>query len=110
MTGMKTGLWIACLGLSVAGCRTAGTQYLHPNMDLAAVRTVAVLPFENLTSDRVSADKVQKIFLTEVLAMGTFTVVEPGAVVKALRADHIESIDALGPADIKRLGEALKTD
>ncbi|HEY7410539.1 MAG TPA: CsgG/HfaB family protein [Vicinamibacteria bacterium] len=97
--------------LLLPACRTAGgARYVHPNVDLAALRTVAVLPFENLTQDRAAGDKVQKVFITELLSLEAFQVVEPGTVVKALRADRIESVAALGPAEIKHLGEALKAD
>jgi TolB-like protein len=81
---------------------------MHPNMDLGAVRRVAVLPFENLTQERSAAEKVQKIFLTELLSLETFEVVEPGLVTQYLRTNRIDSVEALGPAELKRLGEALK--
>jgi len=99
-----------CLLLSLPGCRSASTQFLHPNVDLAALRRVAVLPFENLTQERTAGDKVQKVFATELLAMGAFDVVEPGATVKALKAERVETVEALGAADLKRIGEALKVD
>jgi hypothetical protein len=95
--------------LALAGCASSKTtKYMHPNMDLGAVKRVAVLPFENLTPERSSAEKVQKIFLTELLSLEAFEVVEPGQVTQYLRSNRIDSIDALGPADLKKLGEALK--
>jgi len=97
--------------LAAAGCSShAVTQYTHPNADLGALKSVAVLPFENLSSDRTSADKVQKIFLSELLATSAFNVVEPGLVSKTLKADRVETTESLGPADFKRLGEELKAD
>lgn len=92
------------------GCHATTTKYIHPNMDLAALKTVAVLPFENLTQERTSGDKVQKVFLTELLSLEIFEVVEPGAVTKVLRAERAEAVETLGPADLKRIGEALKAD
>jgi TolB-like protein len=90
-------------------CRSARTtKYVHPNMDLGAVKRVAVFPFETMVQDRSAAEKVQKIFLTELLSLEAFDVAEPGLVTKTLRAERIESMDALGPADLKRLGETLK--
>src|SRR6266545_8289844 len=77
-------------------------------MDLGALRRVAVLPFESLVQDRTAGEKVQKIFLTELLSLETFEVAEPGQVTKILKAERIESTESLGPADFKRLGEALK--
>jgi hypothetical protein len=92
------------------GCRSAGSRYLHPNVDLAALKTAAVLPFENLTADRSAGDKVQKVVVAELLALGVFEVVEPGTVVRALRAERVESIEGLGPAEMTRVGTALKAD
>jgi hypothetical protein len=92
------------------GCRSAGSSYLHPNVDLAALKTAAVLPFENLTADRSAGDKVQKVVVAELLALGVFEVVEPGTVVRALRAERVESIEGLGPAEMTKVGTALKAD
>jgi hypothetical protein len=92
------------------GCRSAGSRYLHPNVDLAALKTAAVLPFENLTADRSAGDKVQKVVVAELLALGVFEVVEPGTVVRALRAERVESIEGLGPAEMTKVGTALKAD
>ena len=96
--------------LLAAGCASSSptTKYVHPNMDLGAVKRVAVLPFETLTQDHSSAEKVHKIFLTELLSLDAFEVVEPGQVTKVLRAEHIDSMEALGPAELKRVGDALK--
>lgn len=91
-------------------CAHSVTQYVHPNADLAALKTVAVMPFENLSADRTAGDKVQKIFASELLATGAFSVVEPGLVSKTLKASRIETMESLGPADFKKLGEELKAD
>lgn len=101
----------ALLLLLAVACRSGGSApYLHPNADLGALKTVAVLPFDNLTQERAAGEKVQKIFLTELLSMGLFEVVEPGLVTKTLRAERIESAEGLAPADVQRIGKALKAD
>ena len=92
-----------------AGCASGRTtKFLHPNVDLGAIRRVAVLPFENLTQERTAGEKVQRLFLTELLSSEAFEVVEPGQVSKELRASRIEQVEALGPADLKKLGDTLK--
>ncbi len=97
--------------LMLAGCASGGaTRYLHPNVDMGAIQKVAVLPFENLTSERTAGEKVQKVFMTELLALSAFEVVEPGAVVRVLKAERADAVEALGPAELKRIGEALKAD
>jgi TolB-like protein len=95
--------------LALDGCAsTKTTKYVHPNADLAAIKRVAVLPFENLSGERTAGEKVQKIFQTELLSLEAFEVVEPGQVSKVLRNERIEAIDNLGSADLKKLGDALK--
>jgi TolB-like protein len=97
--------------LLLAGCASGGaTRYLHPNVDMGAIQKVAVLPFENLTSERTAGEKVQKVFMTELLALAAFEVVEPGAVVRVLKAERVEAVETLGPAELKRIGETLKAD
>ena len=110
MRQMKKALLAAPLLVLAAGCATTTTKYLHPNIDFGALKAVAVLPFENLTQERTAGDKVQKVFTTELLSLGAFEIVEPGAVVKVLRSERIESVEALAPADLKRIGESLKVD
>ena len=111
----RTSTWVAAaaaavLATAVACSSHAVTQYTHPNADLGALKNVAVLPFENLSNERTSADKVQKIFTSELLSTGAFNVIEPGLVSKTLKAGRIDSTESLGPADLKRLGEELKAD
>ena len=107
-SGSGAALLILAMALA-CGCRsTRTTKYLHPNMDLGAIKRVAVLPFDSLVQDRSAGEKVQKLFLTELLASEAFEVAEPGQVTKLLRAERVESTDSLGPADFKRLGESLK--
>ncbi len=94
-----------------AACRSGGGRtYMHPNADLGSLKTVAVLPFENITQERSAGEKVQRIFLAELLSMGLFEVAEPGLVTRTLRAERVESTEALAPADIQRIGKALKAD
>jgi TolB-like protein len=94
------------LALAVTGC-TAPARYVRPNADLGLISTVAVLPFENVTSDRLSAERVHKIFYTELLSFDAFQVLEPGQVGRALRRDQLDPA-TLTPEELKKLGEALK--
>lgn len=96
------------VAVAVAGCG-GPTRYVNPRADLGGIKTVAVLPFDNVTNDKLCADRVQKIFVTELLNYGAFELVEPGQVIRTLRRDSLEP-NALTPDDIKRLGQALKAD
>lgn len=93
------------LALAV-GCG-APTRYVKTNADLGAITAVAVIPFENVTNDKLCAERVHKIFVTELLNYDAFRVVEPGQVLRAMRRDQLDP-GALTPEDMKRLGEQLK--
>ena len=96
--------------LTLAGCASRTTRYIHPNADLAGLKKVAVLPFENASGETGASDKVHKIFLVELLSMEAFDVVEPGTVSKALKGETAASPDQLTPEDLKRIGSTLGAD
>jgi hypothetical protein len=98
------------LAIAAGGCRSTSTKYLHPKADLGAITSVAVLPFQNLTDQRSAPDKVQKVFYLELLALSVFEVAEPGQVAKTLRNGGITSTDALGTAELQRIGKELGVD
>ncbi|MFN7943446.1 MAG: hypothetical protein U0X73_17775 [Thermoanaerobaculia bacterium] len=107
-TTRRTAAWIAPAVFLIAGCASKGrTEFTHPGADLGAIRSVAVLPFSTLTQDRTDAQKVQRVFLVELLALGAVDVVEPGEVAKLFAAEHLDSTDALAPADLQRIGKTL---
>lgn len=102
--------FLLLLTLSALGCASSHqTGFLHPNADLGMIKKVAVIPFENITEDRGAGEKVTRIFFVELLALEVFDVSEPGQPVKVLRAKGT-SIDALGPADLQRIGKELEVD
>ena len=94
---------------AVGGCAAppAPSVYLNPVADLGSFREVAVLPLENLTSDRFASDRVREILVVELLAGGVFAPVEVGEVNRVLRVEKITSLTDLGPPDMARLGKAL---
>ena len=98
---------VLLLGLT-SGCRSAGqTAFLHENADLGAIQKVAVLPFENMSSERTAGEKVQKIFYLELLSLRVFDVAEPGATSRAVRPQDVPN---LTPADFQRIGKELGVD
>jgi TolB-like protein len=97
----------AAVLISMSCASGPSAKYMHPNADLGAIKKVAILPLENLTNERAAADKVTKILLIEVLTLEVFDVVEPGQVAKTLKTERVESTEALTPADLKKIGDAL---
>lgn len=94
-----------------SGCASGGsTHYTRPEADLGAIRTVAVLPFSSLTGDATHADKVERVFQVELLALGVVDVVESGAVAQLFASGQITSVDTLTPGDLQRIGAELGAD
>jgi curli biogenesis system outer membrane secretion channel CsgG len=101
----RTALLAAAVALSAACASTP--HYTNKRADLSSMRRVAVLPFENVSEERLAAEKVQRIFIAELLEANTFDVVEPGRVVRVLREEKIEAVGAMSPEDVQRIGKTL---
>lgn len=95
--------------LWLAGCgSTAPATYVHPRYDFSLVKTVAVLPLDNLTPDQMAGEKVRRIVITELLATGIVDVIEPGQVNRVLATLNIQNPAAMSPEEFKRVGTALR--
>lgn len=93
----------------LAGCAT-GDVFVDPNMDFGSLRSVAVLPFDNLTQDDYAAARVRDAFANMLLASGAVYVVPPGEVARGLAT--IGRISPAGPSNeqVKKLAAALEVD
>jgi len=67
--------------VSCASSPTDNTYY-NPNMDFGAIKTVAVMPFENLSNNKSAAGRVRDVFINALLATGQMYVVPPGEVAR----------------------------
>jgi hypothetical protein len=97
----------AILGtLACAGLRT--TRFTNPRFDFAFVERVAVLPLENLATEKQAALRATRMLITELLASGAVDVVEPGEVRAAL--DRLPGVNRRTPTaeHIKELGKSLQ--
>ena len=93
----------------LVGC--AGDDvFFEPNMDFGAVQTVAVLPFQNLTSVDEAAERVRDTFMSMLLATGAVYVLPPGEVARAI--SKLPRFAPQGPSaeQVKRLSAILEVD
>jgi TolB-like protein len=89
-----------------AGC-TGSRQYVRANADFSTIQAVTVLPFENVTSDKLAAERVQRIFVSELLNLNVFEVVEPALAARLVGRDAFQA-SGVSPEDVVRLGKELK--
>jgi polysaccharide biosynthesis protein PelC len=105
-SGLVTLIALAALIAGCAGHRP--TTFLHPEYDFSQIERVAVVPFENLSSEQGTSAYMTRVFMTELLATGAFDVVEPGEVTRALAAAGQTKPAELDLPGLKKLGEDLK--
>ncbi len=98
--------------VALAACagKGSGTRYHDPNMDFGAVRTVAVLPFQNHSRETTAGERVRDVFATMLLATGAMYVVPQGEVQRAVTKGGIQGASAPATEDVVKLGQALKVD
>jgi len=97
--------------LAVTTCsHGAGQKYQDKNMDFGSIRTVAVLPFGNLSRDNLAADRVRDVFSNMLLASGAIYVVPQGEVARGVSKVGIPSPTTPSVEEITKLGTALKAE
>ncbi|VAV83146.1 hypothetical protein MNBD_DELTA01-287 [hydrothermal vent metagenome] len=106
-------LILILLLLTVAGCGGKVVRYINPEANFSYIRKVAILPFNNLSSDRYAGEKVRAALTVDLLSRMTFEVMEQGEVSKVLtlvmRATGAEEgmVLELDKETLKLLGERL---
>ncbi|RLD93459.1 MAG: hypothetical protein DRI93_05275 [Aquificota bacterium] len=81
--------------------------YVKEGAEISYVRRVAVLPFQNNTNNKHAAERIRDLVSTEILARGTFEVVEKGCVDTAIREEALESPTSLDKNVARRLARVL---
>jgi hypothetical protein len=94
----------------VASCASSGTKYHDVNMDFGAVKTVAVLPFANLSRDNVAGERVRDVFTNMLLATGAMYVMPNGEVARGLNRIGVQNPTAPSAEEVSKLGGLLKCD
>jgi polysaccharide biosynthesis protein PelC len=92
------------------GCGSRAKHYQDPSMDFGAVRTVAVLPFTNLSRDNLAAERVRDVYASMLLATGAVYVVPYGEVIRAVGRAGVAVAPTPATEEVMKLGTALKAD
>lgn len=105
----------ATIALSLAlallpGCGSAPVSYISDEVDFSFIRTVAVAPFSNLSADRYAAERLESVFLAELLTYEGLRVVDTGEVRAAWNELRLGDPDELTPQQLQSLGERLGAD
>ncbi len=88
----------------VGGC--SSKHFVRTQTDMSKIRRIAVLPFENFTSDEHADEKIRRIVITELLSRNR-DVIEPGEVTRLLRELKIKSIGSMKTTELQDFGKTL---
>jgi len=106
----KVILFTIIMALAACGTRSSLTYYHDPNMDFGAVRTVAVLPFENLTSEKLAGERVRDIFANSLLATGAVYVFPSGEVARGIARAGLTDPTAPSQEEVAKFAGIIKAD
>jgi len=79
-------------------------------MDFGSLKTVAVLPFTNLSKEQQGGDRVRDVFITTLMANGSIYVVPPGEVARGIVAAGIVSPTTPTADDVLKFCKTTKVD
>jgi hypothetical protein len=100
----------AALALLVAGCTPRHRSYVNSAMDFGSIRSVAVLPFWNLTREQQAADRVRDVFTNALLATNGVYVVPTGEVARAVSRLNLATPTTPTSEEVVKLAQMLKVD
>jgi hypothetical protein len=84
--------------------------YHDPAMDFPAIRTIAVLPFVNLSSDPLGAERVRDVFANALLATEAFYVLPSGEVSRGIARTGMLNRADPSPEEIIRFAGIIGAD
>lgn len=105
---------IIVLILISVGCESLikSRSFVNPNADFSFYQRVGLLPFNNLSDDRLAGDKMTEMFMTELLIGAGLDVMDPGqfntVVAQVLKTNAPIAGQELSPAQLTQIAEIAK--
>lgn len=93
-----------------AGCASSGQNFHDRQMDFSAIRSVAILPFTNLSGQQQAGERVRDVLTNMLLATQALYVLPSGEVARGLGRAGFGPQVPLGNEEIIKLGGILKVD
>jgi len=86
------------------------TYFHDPQMDFAAIRTIAVMPFENLSRDQMAGERVRTVFANSLLSTGAVYVIPAGEVSRGITRAGILNPANPSAEEIEKFAGIIKVD
>lgn len=97
------------LFLLLSGCGGGKTIKYYRAADIGRITRLAVMPIENLTSEKEAGERIRRTVIAELLSRGV-DVIEPGEVTRVLKELKVSSVGSLSIEDIEKIGRELGVD
>jgi hypothetical protein len=85
-------------------------NYHDPNVDFSLLRTIAVMPFSNLTSEKLAAERVRNTFMNSLLSTGVLYVIPAGEVARGISRAGIDNPWAPSGEDVNKFAAIVGAD
>ena len=110
--GAEAFLLLTVFLVSAAGCATTPVAdvYHDPVMDFPSIQRAGVLPFVNLSTDAMAAERVKDVFANALLATEAFYVLPSGEVVRGISRAGMRNPADPSPEEIVRFAGIVKAD
>ena len=110
-----TGLRFLCgvlmaMVVMLSGCAANVDVFRDENMDFGAIRSVAVMPFSNLSKDQLAGERVRDVFNTMLLATGAIYSIPSGEVARGIISAGVANPTAPTPEEVVKLAKMIKVD
>ena len=107
-TAQKIIALVMVMSLSLLGCSTKAPRgYLKRGVTASQIRTIALLPFDNISGHPDAGKKVTNLLLTELANTEMFEIAEVGEVENTLRDLRVRTTAELNSSKRQNLGEHL---
>jgi len=104
--------FLTLLLLSLTACASSKfvSSYRDPNMDFAALHTIAVMPFANLTREQQAADRVRDTFINSLLSTGAIYIIPTGEVARGISRSNIAHPEEPSLEEFAKIAGILNAD
>lgn len=104
----KITILLVGLSLCLSGCaKTPVRVYIEPGLTVSRVKSIAILPFDNISGHPDAGKKVVNLLLTELIRTELFELADMGEVENSLRSLRIRTIAEIDLEKLQAFKEQL---
>ena len=105
--GVITPIMVILLSLSGGCAKTSVRGYLKPGLTVSHIKSIVLLPFDNISGHPDAGKKVDNLLFTELVRTELFEIAEMGEVEKSLRSLRIRTTAEVDLSKLQKLAEQL---